>query len=86
MKTKIIKLSCILIMLIFITPTIGQVVTKEEAATIAQNWINIIIDQYGTWGNYEHATPAMIQYLERDGKLLANCRPRSMYSGISNGL
>ncbi|MCD4681806.1 MAG: C10 family peptidase [Bacteroidales bacterium] len=70
MKTKIIKLSCILIMLILITPTICQVVTKEEAITIAQNWITIVIDSYGTWGNAENASILSVKTLEKDGRNL----------------
>ena len=70
MKTKIILIICFFSSLICFIPANGQMVVEEEASVIAQNWINIIIDQYGSWGNFDKATPGDIQKLERDGKPL----------------
>ncbi len=70
MKTKIILIICFLSSFICFIPANSQIVVEEEASVIAQNWINIIIDQYGSWGNFDKATPGDIQKLERDGKPL----------------
>ena len=64
MKTKFTIIISILLTFLTFLPASGQIVTKEEASVIAKNWIYIIIDQYGSWGNYEHATPGMIQKIE----------------------
>nr|NQU92654.1 C10 family peptidase [Bacteroidota bacterium] len=70
MKTKFIQLFCLILTLIWIIPCKGQVVTKEEATKIAQNWIHIVIDNYGTWGNAENASILLVRTLEKDGRKL----------------
>lgn len=70
MKTIFIKLFCLILTLIWIIPSKGQVVTKEEATKIAQNWIHIVIDSYGTWGNSENANILSVRTLTKDGRKL----------------
>ncbi|MCK5839389.1 MAG: C10 family peptidase [Bacteroidales bacterium] len=70
MKTIFIQLTCLFLSLICFIPSEGQIVTKEEAAIIAQNWITIVIDSYGTWGGVDKATIMPVRSLEKDGRKL----------------
>lgn len=68
MKTKIIFITCFFFAITCFIPANGQKISKEEASVIAQNWINIIIDQYGMWGDSKTASPEPMQILEQNGK------------------
>jgi len=70
MKTKLIVFFSVFFTFTCFTKITGQVVTREEAAVIAQNWINIIIDQYEGWGEYDKANPEIVYPLERNGQQL----------------
>ena len=70
MKTIFIKLFCLILALIWIIHAKGQVVTKEEATKIAQNWINIVIDRNETWGGNENASIVSVKTLEKDDSKL----------------
>lgn len=39
----------------------GQVTEKEEAAQVAYNWIQMVLDRYGHWGESESASVQAIQ-------------------------
>nr|NQU93003.1 C10 family peptidase [Bacteroidota bacterium] len=68
MKSKIKILLCILMPMLYIFPSSGQVVTKEEATVIAQNWISLVIDRYGSWGGHEMANIMPLKTVEKDGR------------------
>jgi len=52
------------------TPAAAQIVTREEARTIAENWISTITQCAGDWGGYPSAAVGEIEELQRDGRLL----------------
>lgn len=70
MKTKQITFFIIIVAAIGLPYAKSQNVTREEAGIIAQNWINIIVDQYDGWGDYDKAYPELIQQFERSGQLI----------------
>jgi len=49
---------------------IGQMVTTKEATRIAENWIHVIIDEYGSWGSYDTAEILPVQELTWNGRKL----------------
>ncbi|MCP4713132.1 MAG: hypothetical protein GY869_31260 [Planctomycetes bacterium] len=51
--------------------THAQQVTTEEAFTVAENWINIIINRYGSWGNYPEAEVVLVYEFTRNENPLA---------------
>ena len=60
-----------LFLAMFVTPKVqAQFTEKNEIAIIAQNWIQIIIDKYGHWGESETAIAGNIQELRDSGKLI----------------
>lgn len=71
MKTTITKLNItVFFIAMIIVPVLGQTVSENEAKTIAQNWINIITDNYGGWGHSQNATPKIIHKIERNDRLI----------------
>jgi peptidase C10-like protein len=68
-----------IILLIFIFAIVSQVVnaqvaTKDEASQIADNWVQMVIDKYGSWGKSETAIVNPIQELtENDRRIGYYC-------------
>jgi len=65
----------IIIILIFILSIFSQVVnaqvaTKDEASQVAQNWMQIVIDKHGHWGNSESASAQPMQELQYKNRLI----------------
>jgi hypothetical protein len=48
----------------------GQIVSLDEATKIARNWINVIIDERGSWGNHSDAEILPLQELMRNERKL----------------
>lgn len=55
MYRTILLLACVLLLSV-ITPMQAQTVSQEEARTIADNWIQIVIDSKGNWGKSNEAS------------------------------
>jgi hypothetical protein len=71
MKTKFFYLSTLIfIALISSKGAYSQSVSVNEAFTIANNWIRIINDRYGGWGDYKNAQPRTVEEIIQEGKLL----------------
>lgn len=62
----------VLLVAAFTIPAIvsAQIVTRDEARTVAVNWISMIIHCAGDWGGYPSAAVGDIEELRRDGRLL----------------
>jgi len=48
----------------------AEMVTKDEALTVATNWITTIIHHNGSWGGHKKATVQEIQEFKRDGRTI----------------
>ena len=48
----------------------AELVTKEAARTVANNWINTIIQKKGSWGDANSAFVEEIKEFKRDERLL----------------
>ncbi len=48
----------------------AQVVTEKDALTVANNWINYIIQKYGKWGTSDFAQCEHVYPLSKDGQML----------------
>lgn len=51
-------------------PAYSQFVSKEQAQQIAQNWILMIIDKYGQWGESDSAEALPMQDFTSEGRLI----------------
>lgn len=70
MKTILIKaLPAILLLLVSLNGS-GQMVSLEDATEIAKNWIEVVIDEKGSWGNYEDAEILSVQPILKQGQKL----------------
>ena len=62
------------ILLIIVTLVVQQVkaqyVEINETSVIADNWIQMIIDKYGHWGEYGSAVTGPMQELKQNNHLL----------------
>ncbi|MHC1777720.1 MAG: C10 family peptidase [Lentimicrobium sp.] len=47
-----------------------QFVSKEEASLVAQNWIQMVIDKYGSWGEYNSASAGPTQDFMYNGRII----------------
>jgi hypothetical protein len=48
----------------------GQIVTREEARTVASNWVAAVTGATGAWGGSSAASVGEIEEITRDGRLL----------------
>ena len=48
----------------------GQLTNKEEASQIANNWIHIVIDTYGQWGDEKDAVVQPVREFKSNGRLI----------------
>ncbi len=67
---KIIFIILIQIFLFQVQKTFSQFVNKDEADLIANNWIQMVIDRYGSWGKSESATALPIQEFRNMDRLI----------------
>ena len=51
-------------------PAAAQIVTRDEARTVAENWIAMIVELRSDWGGEPAAAVGAIEELRRDGRLL----------------
>ncbi len=51
-------------------PVTAQIVTIDEARTVAENWITMIVEFTGSWGGAPSAVVGEIEELRRGGRLL----------------
>jgi len=56
--------------MMLITPVQAQVVTVDEAITVANNWITLTLRQKGDWGDANTAHVEDVQEFQRDGRIL----------------
>jgi hypothetical protein len=79
MKRIIPSLLILCLTVIVISPSVrAQVATKNQALTVAANWIHTIIEKKGDWGGYKSAEIAEIQEFKRRDRVLgffAVCTP-----------
>jgi hypothetical protein len=61
MKTFSIILISLAVSVVFALPATADMVTKDEALTVAKNWVNLIIQKEGNWGDSETASVQEIQ-------------------------
>jgi hypothetical protein len=67
-KNKLLIL--LLILLAGANLTYSQMVSKAEAEQIASNWIQMVIDKYGHWGNGESAVLQPVQEFRNNNRML----------------
>jgi hypothetical protein len=66
----------IIIILLFSNPWVeAQVVQPVEAGAIADNWIRIVMDKFGSWGGSDHATIQPAQELRYHDRLVGYLFP-----------
>ena len=65
---NIIKIFIATILVLAIHPSFCQMVTPTEATKIAENWILVIIDVKGSWGDYESAQIEPVQDLLNENR------------------
>jgi len=53
-----------------LTPVQAEIVTIDEARTVADNWITVIIELRGAWGDYETAALAEVREFRRGERVL----------------
>jgi hypothetical protein len=71
MKRMIPALLILSLTVIIISPSVrAQVATKNQALTVATNWIRMIIEKKGDWGGSKSAEIAEIQELKRGDRIL----------------
>ncbi len=71
MKNIILKITIAFIVIIrFSNPVQSQMVTQNDALTIANNWIEVIIQSKGSWGSSERAEVSNIEELKREERVL----------------
>jgi len=70
MKTILIIFITGLVVFIFDLSAVGQMVNISEATKIANNWIDVIVDEKGSWGEYKTAEIEPLQeFKQKDRKL-----------------
>ena len=58
------------VVMVLISEVQAQIVTTEEALTVANNWINLVTHKRGSWGGSSSAAVREIKPLKRDNRLL----------------
>ena len=56
--------------MVLISPVRAQMATTDEALTVANNWIMLIIQKKGSWGGYADAYVDAIQEFKRGKRVL----------------
>ena len=69
-RRQILFLTVLLAVSVTAGPLRGQLVTMEEAETIATNWVALTINLEGRWGDFEEANISEVNPLEADGDLI----------------
>jgi len=59
-----------LIGILLLSPIYAEIATKQEALTIANNWITTIIHHNSNWGGYEKAAVQEIQEFKHEGRTI----------------
>jgi hypothetical protein len=59
-----------LVMISLITPAQAEIVTMDEALTVANNWITVLMQKKGAWGDSNTAHVEYVQEFKRDGRIL----------------
>ncbi len=66
-----------LMVISLISPVQAEMATMGEALTVANNWITVMIQKNGTWGDANTAYVEDVQEFKRDGRILGYfCRVR----------
>jgi len=66
-----------LLVISLISPVQAEIATMGEALTVANNWITVMIQNNGTWGDANTAYVEDVQEFKRDGRFLGYfCRVR----------
>jgi len=66
-----------LVLLLLVLPVTAQKVTADDARTVAENWVALIIHQQGEWGESPTATIPDVQEFRRGDRLLGYFCPVS---------
>ncbi|KPL24553.1 MAG: hypothetical protein AMJ75_03350 [Phycisphaerae bacterium SM1_79] len=59
-----------LVVISLISPVRAEIVTMDEALTVANNWITVLLQKKGTWGDANTAHVEDVQEFQRDGRIL----------------
>ncbi|MHC4645134.1 MAG: C10 family peptidase [Planctomycetota bacterium] len=70
MKKSIIKILVACVVSALISPVQAEMATMEEGLTVAENWIALIIEKKGGWGDANTAFVEDIQELTRDQRVV----------------
>ena len=73
-NSPVMKKPAILFMILFVPFIAGQVrsqfVDKEQAQQVAKNWILMVLDKYGQWGESDSAEALPMQDFTSEGRLI----------------
>jgi hypothetical protein len=73
MKNRILLILLASLMLVGVTtPIRAQMATREEVLNVARNWITLIIDNKGSWGEYDYAQVVDVRNFKRGDRVLAH--------------
>ena len=70
MKTFSNILISVAMFVVFALPASADTVTKDEALTVAKNWVTLIIQKEGKWGSSETAQVKEIREFKRGQRVI----------------